>query len=216
MISAGHDTANDVGRATTCRRIFEAPWLQTEHTKNEKPSEKMSFNGEQFESFKKNHKVPSSHGEQNKRTTKPWRQKLNMNHVARKKLTEAKLKKAFRIKLLEHCKTRIKKSNPDLLTFYVVSGGHDIANDAGRATTCRRIFKAPWLQTERTKNEGSSEKMSLNGERFKFSNQKKPKNPVIAWRTKQKNHKTPGAKTEQEPCSQEEINWSIIEKKHIE
>ena len=66
-----------------------------------------------------------------------------MNQVAKKKLTEAKLKKAFRIKLLEHCKTRIKKSNPDLLTFYVISGGHDMANEAGRATTCRRNFKAP-------------------------------------------------------------------------
>ena len=99
--------------------------------------------------------------ENKKRTSRPRKQKLNMNHVARKKFTEAKLKKAFRIKLLEHCKTRIKKSNPDLLTFYVISGGHDMANDAGRATTCRRNFKAPWLQSERTENEGLSEKNEL-------------------------------------------------------
>ena len=41
---------------------------------------------------------------------------------------------------------------------------------------------------------------------------KKPKNPVIVWRTKQKNHETPNAKTEHESCSQEELNWSKIEK----
>ena len=58
----------------------------------------------------------------------------------------------------------------------------------------------------------ASEKMSLTGNSLKISNQKKPKNPVIAWRTKQKNHKAPRAKTEDEPCSQDEINWSKIEK----
>ena len=95
--------------------FFKAPWLQTERTKNEGPSEKLSFNGEQFEFFEpKNQKIQSSYGEQNKRTTRPWRQKLNMNHVSRKKWTEAKLKKAFRIKLFELCKTRSEKSNPDL------------------------------------------------------------------------------------------------------
>ena len=112
---------------------------------------------------KKNQKIQSSHGEQNKGTTRPRGQKRNKNHVAGKKLTEAKLKKAFRIKLLELCKTRTKKWNPYLLAFYVISGDHDIAKDAGWATTCRRILKAPWLQTERTKNEGSSEKLSFNG-----------------------------------------------------
>ena len=63
-----------------------------------------------------------------------------MNHVATKKLYEAKLKKAFTI------------------------------NDAGRATTCGRNFKAPWLQTERTKNEKPSEKMSFNEEQFENLN----------------------------------------------
>ena len=163
--SPGHDMTNDAGRATTCRRNFKAPWLQTERTKNEGPSEKTSFNGEQLESFKpKNQKIQSSYGEQNKRTTRPWKQKLNMNHVARKKLTEAKLKKAFRMKLFELCKTRTKKSSPDLFKFYVISAGHGMAKDNDRATTCTRNFKAPWLQTERTKNEGPSGKKSFNGE----------------------------------------------------
>ena len=59
---------------------------------------------------------------------------------------------------------------------------------------------------------GLLKKMSFNGEKFENFKPKKPKNPVIAWKTKQKNHKTPWAKTEQEPCSQEELNWSKIEK----
>ena len=105
--------------------------------------------------------------------------------------------------------TRTKQSNPDLLTFYVISGGHDMANDGGPATTCRRKFKAPWLQTERTKNEGPSEKLSFNGEQFENF---KPKNPIMVWRTKQKNQTTPNAKTEHEPCSQEEHKWNKIEK----
>ena len=181
VMSAGHGMANDDDRATTCRRSFKAPWLQTERTMNEGPSEKTSSNGEQLESFKpKNQKIQSSYGEQKKRTTTPWKQKLNMNLVARKKLTEAKLKKAFRTKLFELCKTRTKKSSPDLFNFNVISAIHDMANDNDRATTCRRNFKATGLHTERTKNEGPSEKMSFNGEtvwRFqtkKFNNSTPP------------------------------------------
>ena len=118
VISSGHDMANDACRATTCRRNFTDPWLQTDCTKKEGSSEKMSSNGEQFENFKpKNQKIQSSHGEQNKRTTRYRKQKLNMNHVATNKLTEANLKKAFRIKLFEFCKTRTKKSSPDLFKF---------------------------------------------------------------------------------------------------
>ena len=158
-------------------------------------------------SNQKNQRIQSSYGEQNKRTTRPWRQKLNLTHVARKKKSEANLKKAFRKELFELCKTRTKKSSPDLFKFYLFSAGHDMANDAGRATTCRRNFKAPRLQTERTKNEGPSEKMSFNGEQFENFKLKKPRNPIFLWRTKQKNHNTLKAKTENEPCSQEEINW---------
>ena len=44
-------------------------------------------------SNQKNRKIKWSHGKQNKRTTRPQGQNLNMNHVARKKLIEAKLKK---------------------------------------------------------------------------------------------------------------------------
>ena len=69
-----------------------------------------------------------------------------MNYVARIKSNKAKLKKAFRIKLFELCKTRTKRSSPDLFNFYVISASHDMANDAGSAINCRRNFKYPWLQ----------------------------------------------------------------------
>ena len=49
-------------------------------------------------SDKKIEKLHFSHGEQNKRITRPQGQKLNMNHAARKKLTEAKMKKIIQNK----------------------------------------------------------------------------------------------------------------------
>ena len=109
------------------------------------------------------------------------------------------MKKSFRIKLLELCKTRTKKSSPELFNFYVISASLDMANDAGRATTCgRNQFQSPMItsQTERTNDEGPSERMSFNAEQFENSQPKKPKNPIILWRTKQNNHKTPREKTE--------------------
>ena len=195
VISGGHDMANDAGRATTCRRNFVAPWLQKQRTKNEGSSEKNEFQpGNSLKiSNQRNQKIQSSYGEQNKRTTRLQRQKLNMNHVARKKLTEAKLKKAFTIKLLELCKTRIRKSSPDLFKFYVLSAGHDMANDAGRASTCRRFFKAAILQTERSKNWGPSEKMSFNGETGWRFQTKKFKNSTPPMENKTKEPQDPTA-----------------------
>ena len=96
-----------------------------------------------------------------------------MNQVARKKKAEEKFKKkAFRFKLLELCKNRSKKSSPDLFNFYVVLAGHDVVTDAGRATTCRRNFKTPWLQTKVQKMKDHP-KMSLTEKRLKISDGKK-------------------------------------------
>ena len=72
-------------------------------------------------------------------------------------------KMSFKSKLLEFCKTRAKKSRPDMLSFYVVLAGHDKVSDAGRAPTCRRKLKAPSLQTKNTNNERPSEIRSFNG-----------------------------------------------------
>ena len=125
--------------------LFQSPMMTNRTFKKLRGFWKNEFNGDQFEYFKpkKNQKTQSSLGKQNKRTTRPRGQKLNKNHVARKKLTEAKLKKAFRRKLLELCKTRFKTSCSDQFIFYVVLTGHDMVNDTCRATTCGRNFKAP-------------------------------------------------------------------------
>ena len=50
-----------------------------------------------------------------------------------------------------------------MFNFYVVLAGHDKVSDAGRATTCRRKFKAPSLQTKCTKKEGPPENMGFKG-----------------------------------------------------
>ena len=55
--------------------------------------------------------------------------------------------------MLDVCKTRTKKLRPDMFNFYVVLAGPDKVSDAGRATTFRRKFKAPSLQTKSTKKE---------------------------------------------------------------
>ena len=54
--------------------------------------------------------------------------------------------------------------------------------------------------------------MSFNEEQFEDFRQKISKIPLLPWRTNQKNHKTPSAKTEHEPSNQAEINWIKIEK----
>ena len=64
---------------------------------------------------------------------------------------QEKLKKAFRLKLLELGKTRTKKAGPDLSNFYVIMAGHDMVSNASRATTCRCKFNAPSLQTRSKK-----------------------------------------------------------------
>ena len=110
-----------------------------------------------------------------------FRQKISKTPILPRKTKQKNLKKAFRIKLFELCKTTSKKSSPDLFNFYVISAGHDMAIDAARATTCRRNFKAPRLQTERTKNEGPFKKVSFNGKsvwRFQTKNFKNSTPPT--------------------------------------
>ena len=75
-------------------------------------------------------------------------QLLNWDLVTRQNYTDEIWQKSFRVKLLELTKTIIKKSSLDMFNFYVDLAGHDMVIDAGRATICRRKFKAPWLQTK--------------------------------------------------------------------
>ena len=76
---------------------------------------------------------------------------------------------------MEFCRTRIKKSSPDIFNFYVHFASHDMVTDAGRATTCRCKFKDPSLYTKSTKNEGHSKNLSFSKNRFEDFNEKKIK-----------------------------------------
>ena len=71
---------------------------------------------------------------------------------------------------MELCKTKTKKSSPDMFNFYVVLAGHDKVSDA---TMCRLKIKAPSLQTKSTKNEGHSENMGFDGKTIWRSQTKK-------------------------------------------
>ena len=59
---------------------------------------------------------------------------------------------------MELCKTRTKKSSPDMFNFYVDFTGHDIVTDTGRATTFRCNFKGPSLQAKSKKMKDLSKK----------------------------------------------------------
>ena len=73
---------------------------------------------------------------------------LNGLLVTRQKYTDEKMKKAYILKLLELCKTRNKKSSPNMFNFYVILAGHDMITDVGSATKCSWNFKALWLETK--------------------------------------------------------------------
>ena len=83
------------------------------------------------------------------------------------KKTEANLKKALRLKLLQLCKTRTKKSFPDLVNIYVALAGHDMITDAGRATTCRQKFRPHDYKTKVQKSKDFP-KMSFTEKLFEF------------------------------------------------
>ena len=90
------------------------------------------------------------------------------------------MKKAFRLKLLELCKTKAKKSNPDTFKFYVVLAGDNKATGAVRATGCRQKLKAPLLQTKSTKNEAPPENKVSTG-KFEYFRRKKNKIHFKHW-----------------------------------
>ena len=89
-----------------------------------------------------------------------------------------------------------------MFNVYVVSAGHNMVTDSGRATTRRRKFKASSVQ----KMKDLPKTWVLLGKQFEDFRPKNSNIPVFAWRTKERNRKTPKAKTEDEPSNQEEIN----------
>ena len=154
VVLVGHDMVTDATRATTCRRKFKAPSLQTNCTKKEGPPENMGFRGKQCEDFRRKKRTETLFSTYQKKPVEHKdSERLNWTRPSwkvRSKLNKT-WKKAFRSKLLELCKTRAKKSSPDMFNIYVVLAGHDMVTDASMSTTCRRNFKAPKKQTKLTK-----------------------------------------------------------------
>ena len=127
---------------------------------------------------------------------RPWRQNLNMNQVARKKYNEAKLKKSFRIKLLELCKTRTKKSSLDLFNFLFTRLVKTWPMTLAGLPRAGAVSK-PLDYNQNVQKWKAFWKMSFNGEQFENFKPKK---------TKEFNHLTEN-KTE-EPQDPESKNWT--------
>ena len=153
VVLTSHDTVTDVGRAPTFRRNFNSSLLQTKSTKNERPFENMDFNGKpvwRFQTERRTETIFSTF--QKEPNGKQRTLQVSIHHCSRKKV-RVKIEKTWkerelRWKPLEICKTRTKKSSPDMFNFYVVLAGHDIITDAGRSIKCRWKCKVPWFQTK--------------------------------------------------------------------
>ena len=111
----------------------------------------------------------------------------------------------------EFCKTRAKKSSPDMFNFYIVLAGHDKVTDAGRATTCRRKLKTPSLQAKDTQNEEISKTCLATGKLIEDFRQK---NTSSLDQTTQRNTGRVNATFVDGSCNQEKINLRKTEKKY--
>ena len=69
----------------------------------------------------------------------------------------------------ELCKTRTKKSSPNMFNFYLILASHDVITDIGKATTFREKIKAQWLQTKVQKRKDHSK----TGKTFGYFRRKK-------------------------------------------
>ena len=96
-----------------------------------------------------------------------------------------------------------------MFNFYEVLDGHNMVTDAGRATTCRRQFKAPWLQINVQKMKDLP-KMSQTKQPFEDFRRKKyisSLDQTTPWNTQPLN-----ATKEDGPCNQEKLNSTKLEK----
>ena len=82
------------------------------------------------------------------------------------------MRNEIRSEPLELCKTSNKKSNLDMLNFYVVSAGPDMVNDTDRCTTCRSDFRAQSLQRKIQKLKVLSKTWVSPNNRLNISDQK--------------------------------------------
>ena len=174
-VLTGHDKVTDADRATRCRRKFKAPSLQ-KHSTKKRPSENMSFNVKTFEDFRqKTLKYTSSVDQTTSREARLLKTTIEDGPCNQEEINRRNVEKSFRSELLELCKTRTKKSSPDMFIFYVTSIGHDMVTDAGRATSCRCKFRNPLLQTKVQKKMDLPKTWVLTGESLKISYEEKIK-----------------------------------------
>ena len=95
---------------------------------------------------------------------------------------------AFISKLLKLCKTRAKKSSPDMFNFNVLLAGHYMATDACTTTTCMRKIKPHDYEQKVQKMKDLSKTWVLKGKQFALENgtrraqiPRKPLDPPISW-----------------------------------
>ena len=79
------------------------------------------------------------------------------------------------MKLFELCKTRNKKSSPDLIKFYVISAGHGISMTMTGLPRAGGISKLRDYKQNVQKMKGLLKKWTLTGNSLKNSNQKNQK-----------------------------------------
>ena len=85
VVSAARNMVTDNDSSTTCRSKFKAPSLKT-NTKNERPLKTCVSSKNRLKiSDQKLKNLTLGIREQNKRTTRPQKQQLEMDFVARKK-----------------------------------------------------------------------------------------------------------------------------------
>ena len=162
VVLPGHDKVTETGRVNTCRRNFRAPSLQSEVTKSEGNSENMGFNGKTIWRFETK-KYNFSFDQTAPGTTPLVYVTIEDGACSQEKLNWRKTeKKFFRLKLLEFCNARTKKSSPDKFNFYVFLAGQYMVTDVAglpRAGTNSKLV----ITNIGTKNEGNSENMFFNG-----------------------------------------------------
>ena len=154
----------------------------------------MSFNGETVWKFqtKKTPKTPIFALRTNKRNHKTPMARSEHEPCSQEEKNRREIeKKAFSLKLLDPCKTRSNKSSPDTFNFYVILAGHEMITDAGRATTIRRNFIAPWLPTKVQNMHNLSKTWVFTAEVWRFQTKKRTKTKFLTLQKNTVEHTAP-------------------------
>ena len=96
------------------------------------PFENMSFSEKPFDDSRREKTTLLAQTKQPREALGPQRQQLTTDFETRKKQTEGKMKKSFRLKLSDICKTRNKKSSLGMFNFYLVLVDRDMVSDTAR------------------------------------------------------------------------------------